>query len=116
MQRRDFIKLCGSTAVLATTGTIATPDGFAIEGMSAAKLIDKHGNPVKVARLRKDDNYIFHYPYQATPCMLLMLSKQVKNEVVLKDDSGTSYTWPGGTGPDGNIVAYSAICTRAATS
>lgn len=113
MQRRDFIKLCSSTAVLAATGTVSIPNGYAVEGMQAARLVDVEGNPVKVASLNTDENYIFHYPYQSTPCLLLSLGKQLKQETVLESDDGTVYTWPGGAGPESNIVAYSAICPHA---
>jgi len=57
-------------------------------------------------------NYIFHYPYAATPCFLLNLGKPTPQAVTLKTENGASYEWPGGVGPHRAIVAYSAICAH----
>lgn len=95
MKRRAFIKLCGGTAVL-----LGTRPDLLWAGDGAAKtyprvsLVDAAGQPFKVGALAGGDGFIFHYPYQSTPALLLDLGRAV----------------PGGVGPGGGIVAFTAIC------
>ena len=42
-----------------------------------ARLVDIHGRPIRAAQLAPETNYVFHYPYEATPCLLLKLRAPV---------------------------------------
>ena len=75
-------------------------------------LVDESGQPLRTASVTAGRNYIFHYPYAATPCFLLNLGKPTPQAVTLKTENGVSYEWPGGVGPQRAIVAYSAICAH----
>ena len=79
---------------------------------SRVLLVDESGQPLRTASVTAGRNYIFHYPYAATPCFLLNLGKPTPQAVTLKTESGVSYEWPGGVGPQRAIVAYSAICAH----
>jgi arsenite oxidase small subunit len=113
-KRRGFMKACGAVAALAATasGRLAQPV-FALEDAPRLKLVDKDGNPVKAGALEVHRNYIFHYPHVSTPCLLLRLGAATWRDVERKDAQNASYTWPGGVGKDGAVVAYSAICAHA---
>ena len=39
------------------------------------QLTDERGQPFPLAKLVAGRNYIFHYPFEATPCFLLNLGK-----------------------------------------
>jgi len=113
MERRHFVKLCSSAATLAATGTLLKPDPvFALDNPQTVKLVDTSGKPVKASNLITSKNYIFHYPYQGSPCLLLALDKATQADVEIQAD-GAAYHWPGGVGPHRTIVAYSAICSHA---
>lgn len=58
-------------------------------------LADDRGWPLKVSSLRPLTNYVFHYPFVATPCLLLDMGRAV-----------------GGVGPRRSLVAFSAICSH----
>src|SRR6185369_8504974 len=76
------------------------------------QLVDSARRPLRAASLAANRNYIFHYPYASTPCFLLDLGKPTAQAVTLKTEQGTAYEWPGGVGPRGAIVGYSAICAH----
>ena len=82
---------------------------------SRARLTDERRQPIRAASLTVGQNYIFHYPFEGTPCFLLNLGKPTGRDVNLRTESGASYQWPGGVGPQRAIVAYSAICTHRMT-
>ena len=75
-------------------------------------LVDIHGVPILASRLRAETNYVFQYPYAATPCFLLRLPKPVRSPATLRRENGTRYEWAGGVGPDRTIVVFSAICAH----
>ncbi len=50
---------------------------------------------MRVSRLKPRTNYIFHYPFVATPCLLIDLGREV-----------------GGAGRKKSVVAFSAICSH----
>ena len=82
---------------------------------SRARLVDEQRRPLRASRLAVGRNYIFHYPFQGTPCFLINLGKPTVQNVSLKTESGAPYAWPGGVGPQRAVVAYSAICTHRMT-
>jgi Rieske Fe-S protein len=75
-------------------------------------LVDPKGVPVKAGTLAAETNYLFHYPYAATPCFLLNLGRSIVAPATLRREDGTSYAWQGGGGPTRAFVAYSAICAH----
>ena len=95
MERRTFIKLCGSTAVLlGSRPALLWADVSMSKTYQRVGLVDVAGQPFKVGALAGSEGYIFHYPYQSTPALLLDLGHEV----------------PAGVGPSGGIVAFTAIC------
>jgi Rieske Fe-S protein len=114
VQRRDFIKACAASCALGAHEAFAAQDAKP-RFYEKAKLVDARGAPVKAARLAVGENYIFHYPFESTPCFLLNLGKPTHSRVSLKTESGASYEWPGGVGSGRSIVGYSAICAHRMT-
>jgi arsenite oxidase small subunit len=109
MNRRGFIKLCGSAIALNSIYmqdvTKADTQSFA-----RARLTYRNGVPVKAAKLATGINYLFHYPYVGTPAFLIKLPQPTATHIPLKTAGGDAYQWPGGTGPNQSVVAFSAIC------
>ncbi|HUW51715.1 MAG TPA: twin-arginine translocation signal domain-containing protein [Sulfuricella sp.] len=112
MDRRHFIKFCGVTAALA-----GFQSGY--PGLSAAelkeynrvKLVDGKGQPIKAKNLTTKDAYIFNYPFMSTPCFLINLPTKPPGGDKLVGSNG-EYTWEGGTGADGTVIAFTAICSH----
>ena len=95
MKRRTFIKLCGGTAVLlGTRPDLLWANTSPTKAYQRVGLVDAAGQPFKVGALAGSDGFIFHYPFQSTPALLLDLGRAV----------------PGGVGPGSGIVAFTAIC------
>jgi arsenite oxidase small subunit len=111
MERRDFIKACAAGAAVRTNDLLAAQD-LRPRLYARAQLTDELGRPLKAASLVAGRNYIFHYPFESTPCFLLDLGKPTMREVALKTGSGSAYQWNGGVGPNRSIVGYSAICAH----
>lgn len=111
MQRRDFIRVCAAGAA------VSANDLFAAQGLnprfySRTQLTDEDGRPLRAESLVAGRNYIFHYPFESTPCFLLNLGKPTVRDVQLKTEDGAIYQWAGGVGPGRAIVGYSAICAH----
>jgi Rieske Fe-S protein len=70
---------------------------------------------VRASGLAPGRNYIFHYPFEGTPCFLIDLGRPTLHNVALRTEGGARYEWPGGVGPQRSIVAYSAICSHRLT-
>lgn len=111
MQRRDFIKMCAASAAFAAREVFAATD-LKPRFYARTLLVDDRGQPLRTARLAVGENYIFHYPFEGTPCFLLNLGKPTVREVALKTEDGSVYQWPGGVGPNRAMVGYSAICAH----
>ncbi len=111
MERREFIKICAAGAAMAAGNTFALTDTEP-RFYSRARLVDYDGRAVKASVLQVRQNYIFHYPFQATPCFLLNLGKPTTSEAMLLTADGKSYHWKGGVGANHSVVAYSAICAH----
>lgn len=114
MDRRSFIGSCTAGAVGA--GCASWPLGaIAVDARprayQPALLVDERGDPLRAASLRPLTNYVFHYPYEATPVFLLDLGKPAAPQVLSTKDR-EPYEWPGGVGAQRSIVAYSAICAH----
>jgi len=77
-----------------------------------ALLVDVHGEPFKASSVLPRQNYVFHYPYAATPCFLLNLGKPLRPVPDLALEDGRHYALRGGVGAQASIVAFSAICAH----
>ncbi len=115
--RRDFVKLCMSAmAVGAQQAAFAKPDPQAATRLYARSLlVDSRNNPLRYADLVVGENYIFHYPFVTTPCFLINLGEATRPSEVLETENGKAYATPGGVGPAGSVVAFSAICAHKMT-
>jgi Rieske Fe-S protein len=111
MQRREFLGVCAATCALGARETLAAED-LKPRLYSRVQLTHANGQPLKAASLVAGRNYIFHYPFESTPCFLLNLGKPTGRDVELRTESGSAYQWKGGVGPNRSIVGYSAICAH----
>ncbi|MBW0172172.1 MAG: (2Fe-2S)-binding protein [Hydrogenophaga sp.] len=113
MDRREFVEACalGSGSLAATlTGTAWGADAKP-RAYQRALLLDELGQPLKASNLKAQTNYVFHYPFEATPVFLLDLGKAaVATPLQTRDKQ--NYQWPGGVGPKRSLVAFSAICAH----
>jgi Rieske Fe-S protein len=113
MDRRSFIESCAAQATCLTA--VAAMPAFAADAKpkeyARALLVDEHQRPIKASSLKPRSNYVFHYPFEATPAFLLDLGKSVGPASLSTRKHGT-YAWPGGVGARRSIVAYSAICAH----
>ena len=113
MDRRGFMESC--TAGVACVSAAAAWPAFSAEALprsySRALLVDELGDPLKASGLEPLTNYVFHYPYQATPVFLLDLGKPALPQPLSTRDRA-AYAWPGGVGPRRSLVAFSAICAH----
>lgn len=115
MERRDFIRVCAASALgLRAQHTLGATNAELRE-YAKTRLMDESGQPLRASSLMANENYVFHYPFEGTPCFLLNLGKPTTRNVPLKTGSGAPYQWPGGVGPAQAIVAYSAICSHQLT-
>ncbi len=112
MDRRNFIGSCTAGAACLSGATVPA---FAAEAKprpyARALLVDEAGNPLKAAALQPLTNYVFHYPYVATPVFLLDLGRAAAPRS-LNTSRHDAYAWPGGIGPQRSVVAFSAICAH----
>ena len=76
-----------------------------------ALLVNERGEPFAASQLKVQSNYVFHYPFEATPVFLLDLGKPAPPQALSTKDRH-SYGWPGGVGRNRSIVAFSAICAH----
>ena len=111
MQRREFIKVCAAGAA-ASANDLFAAHHLNPRFSSRTQLTDEGGRPLRAASLVAGRNYIFHYPFESTPCFLLNLGKPTVRVVQLKTEDGATYQWAGGVGPGRAIVGYSAICAH----
>ena len=117
MDRRSFVETCASSAVCLTGGLAS---GLALPALAADSrprpyarvlLTDEQGQPLKASGLKAQTNYVFHYPFEATPVFLLNLNQPaLPQRLVTK--AKADYAWPGGVGPRQSVVAFSAICAH----
>lgn len=113
MDRRGFIETCTAGAACASAGAAwpAFAASARAKAYSRVLLVNEVGEPVRASRLQPLANYVFHYPYEATPVFLLNLGKAAPPQVLSLRNNDT-YGWPGGVGPGRSVVAYSAICAH----
>lgn len=114
MHRRSFVTACAVGVGCLGAGPNwlfangeATPRRY-----ESVRLVDHLGEPLRASAVEARRNYVFHYPYTATPCFLLDLGQPVDARNGLRTRDGATYDWPGGVGPNGSLVAFSAICAH----
>jgi Rieske Fe-S protein len=113
MERRTFVKLCtGAAAVLVADPRRLLAQESTMRAYQRVKLEDGSGEALSLKTLDKDVSYIFAYPYEGTPCVLLNLGEPLQGGAELKTAQGQTYTWAGGVGPEQSVVAYVSICTH----
>jgi len=112
MERRDFLMTC---AAAMATPCAANAKDLRPRFYSRTRLVDDARQPIRASRLAVGRNFIFHYPYEGTPCFLINLGEPTGQKITLKTEDGSAYEWPGGVGPHRGIVAYSAICSHRLT-
>ena len=113
MDRREFVETCavGAGALAATLSNPAWAADARPRPYSRVELLDELGKPVKATALKPQTNYVFHYPFEATPVFLLDLGKPATPTALTTRDR-QAYQWPGGVGPRRSLVAFSAICAH----
>ena len=94
--RRTFLKL-GGGAVAAGAAAI-TPGAAVAAPVDTSRTVLPYPRKAvgQVAGMSVNKTVNFNYPDAASPCTAIKLGSPV----------------PGGTGPDGDIVAYSTMCTH----
>ncbi len=113
MDRRDFIETCSAsvTCLSALSAWPALAANARPQNYARVLLVNELGDPLKAATLKPQTNYVFHYPFEATPVFLLDLGKPALPQALTTQDK-QAYAWPGGVGPKKQLVAYSAICAH----
>lgn len=113
MDRRDFVETCalGAAALSAALARPAWAAKAQPRAYARTLLVDEHGQPFKASQLRPQANYVFHYPFEATPVFLLDLGKAAQPTPLSTKDR-QAYDWPGGVGAQRSVVAFSAICAH----
>jgi Rieske Fe-S protein len=111
MKRRAFVQACAASAAGAALPSV---EGAPLNarGYARTKLVDERGDTLRIGSLAVAANYVFDYPYSATPCFLLRLDRPTPGGVELRTEAGEVYRWEGGVGPGKSVVAYSAICAH----
>jgi arsenite oxidase small subunit len=113
MDRRNFIESCSASAVCLTASAAlpAFAANAAPKTYARVLLTDERGDPFKATKLTAQTNYVFHYPFEATPVFLLNLGKPVAGNT-LATKTQDNYAWPGGVGAGKSVVAFCAICAH----
>ena len=112
MDRRSFIETCTAGAAGLSAIQLSTAwAGARHKAYAKALLVDERGDPLRAAKLRPQTNYVFHYPFEATPVFLIDLGKAAAPQTLSTRDR-SAYNWPGGVGAKRSIVAFSAICAH----
>ena len=112
MERRRFVTACAAVAAGGLTASMRSWAESEPRLYTRTQLLDVHGDPIQVRALATRTNYVFNYPFVATPCFLLDLGRPVTATEPLWRADGTSYHWSGGVGRQRSVVAFSAICAH----
>jgi arsenite oxidase small subunit len=113
MDRRSFLESCtaGAAGLSAAASFSAWAANAKPKDYAKALLVNERGDPMRASELRPQTNYVFHYPFEATPVFLLDLGRPVAPHA-LSTQERNAYSWPGGVGRNRSIVAFSAICAH----
>lgn len=96
VSRRMFFKVSGATA--AATTALGAPVAAEAAQVDAGRTTLPYPRKAlgKMAALKVNEPMAFAYPDASSPCAMLKMGRKVA----------------GGVGPDGDIVAYSTLCTH----
>lgn len=95
VSRRMFFKASGATAAGLTISLPAASQGA--QGEAGRTTLPYPRKPVAtVAALKVNEPLNFNYPDDASPCAVIKFGRRVQD----------------GAGPDGDIVAFSTLCTH----
>ncbi len=95
VSRRTFFKVSGATAASAAIAIPAAAE--AAQAEAGRTTLPYPRKPVaKLGGLKVNAPVAFTYPDASSPCAMLKMGHRV----------------PGGVGPDGDVVAYSTLCTH----
>ncbi len=123
--RRNFLKGLALLSTLAIAGMgldaafrVLSPPPLGISSFPTLLLVDSNGNPIKASDLPINSPSVlqFNYPLQNTPNFLLNIGDSSGKPIAIQATevtipaTGQKYTSFPGVGPNGSIVAYSAIC------
>lgn len=113
IDRRKFLKICASAgaAVAASPSLISRASGELRPG-ERVRLVDAAGQLFRPESMTVGRSYVFHYPFETTPCFLIDLGAPAEPGEDLATSDGQTYRWSGGVGPNRSIVAFSAICAH----
>lgn len=112
MDRRSFLGTCTAGAACMSSASLeAWAANAPPKAYPKALLVNERGDPLRASQLKPLSNYVFHYPFEATPVFLLDLGRPLNPHSLTTQDRN-SYSWPGGVGRNRSIVAYSAICAH----
>jgi len=113
MDRREFVESCalGAGSLAATVAGSAWAANAKPRAYARVLLTDAFGQAIRASSLLAQTNYVFHYPFEATPVFLLDLGKPAL-ATSLRTRDQQAYQWPGGVGPTRSLVAFSAICAH----
>src|SRR5689334_21185492 len=78
MNRRDFLASCAllpGMAALAHAGSGG--EAAPVHRYARTRLIDIHRKPIRARAIIDETNYVFQYPFAATPCFRLRLAAPV---------------------------------------
>jgi Rieske Fe-S protein len=115
--KRNVLKLLGLAGVLAVGGgglaagalQYAQPPQVGLSSFPKVSLVDIDGSPLTATKVMAEYNFLtsdvitFNYPLRNEPNFLLNLAPPAGS-------TGGATNVPGGVGPTGSIVAFSAIC------
>jgi arsenite oxidase small subunit len=113
MDRRSFLETCTAGAAGMAAGASAPAWAANARPRQYARvlLVSEQGEPLRASKLKPQLNYVFHYPFEATPVFLLDLGRPAAARALSTQDHD-SYSWPGGAGSKRSVVAFSAICAH----
>jgi Rieske Fe-S protein len=119
--RRNILKLAGVGALVLAGGGLGAaaiqyvqPPTVGLSSYPKVQLIDVNGKPLTIDSASSEYNvgtadlFIFNYPLRNEPNFLLNLYP-ANNQAPSPSNPGAAQV-PGGIGPNGSIVAFSAIC------
>jgi arsenite oxidase small subunit len=112
MNRRDFLGSCALVSAIASATRADAAEERDMRPYTRALLVDVHGAPIRQSALAAETNYIYQYPFAATPCFLLRFPETLASVPALHREHGGPYVAPGGVGPARNVVSFSAICAH----
>ncbi|MBI3813956.1 MAG: Rieske 2Fe-2S domain-containing protein [Nitrospinae bacterium] len=86
-------------------------EGYSRREYNRVLLTTENKEPFKTSEIKKNENYIFFYPYHNIPVLLLNLNETIE-PLKVESETGQFYIHPGGVGANKSIAAYVAICTH----